>query len=172
MEELKTLFGEGSLTYDEFTAKCQEQNIKLANLGSGLYVDKAKLDRTNNSLNELKEQYKALADNTKTYEADMKELLAFREEKANQGFMDKITGAKIDNKYAKFVLSEVKSQVNEENKFDDVLAKYVKENPQFLTTRTGVFTKGTSTPDLESGSEPSKSENQQMNEIFRSFREN
>ena len=43
MEELKTLFGEGSLSYDEFTAKCLEQNIKLANLGSGLYVDKAKL---------------------------------------------------------------------------------------------------------------------------------
>ena len=172
MEELKSLFNGGSLSYDEFTTKCQEQNIKLANLGSGLYVDRAKLDRANTSLNELKEQYRTLADGTKDYEANMKELEALKAEKENQGFMDKISGAKIDNKYAKFVLSEVRSQVNEENKFDDVLAKYVKENPQFLTSRQGVFSKGTSTPDLENGQQPAKSVNEQMNEIFRSFKEN
>lgn len=172
MEELKTLFDGGSLSYDEFTAKCKEQKIELANIGNGGYVSREKLNKEIAKTAELREQYNQLVNGTKDYDANMKELETLRAEKENQGFMDKISGAKIDNKYAKFVLSEIKSQVTEENKFDDVLAKYVKENPQFLTTRTGVFTKGTSTPDLESGSEPTKSINEQMNDIFRNFREN
>ena len=169
MEELKTLFGEGSLTYDEFSAKLSEGNIKLANLKSGSYVDKAKLDKANSSYSELQNKYNELFESTKNYEADKKELETFRAEKVNREYFDKITGANVDNKYAKFVLSEIKSNMNENDKFEDALAKYVKENPQYLTTKQGVFKFGTTTPNLEGGNAPedNKTINQTMNDIIR-----
>lgn len=173
MEELKTLFGEGSLSYDEFASKLGENNIKLANLKSGSYVDKAKLDKVNTSYSELETKYNALVESTKNYEAEKKELETFRTEKANKELIDKITNAKIDNKYAKFVLSEINSMVDDNNKFDDVLAKYVKDNPQYLVTRQGVLRFGT-LPDLEKGNSPvdNKSTNQTMNDIIRNRGEN
>lgn len=169
MEELKSLFGEGSLTYDEFETKLSEGGFKLANLKTGSYVDKAKLDKANSSLSELQSKYNDLIESTKNYEAEKKELEDFRAEKANKDFLDKITGAKVDSKFAKFVLSEIKSSMGENDKFEDVLAKYVKENPQYLTTRQGVFKFGKTSPDLEGGSSPedSKTANQTMNDIIR-----
>ena len=106
-------------------------------------------------------------------EAEKKELETFRTEKANKELIDKITNAKIDNKYAKFVLSEINSMVDDNNKFDDVLAKYVKDNPQYLVTRQGVLRFGT-LPDLEKGNSPvdNKSTNQTMNDIIRNRGEN
>ena len=46
MEELKSFFGEGSLTYEEFSQKLGEakDTIKLVNLKTGNYVDKSKND--------------------------------------------------------------------------------------------------------------------------------
>lgn len=171
MEELKSLFGDGSLSYDEFASKLAENNIKLANLKSGAYVDKAKLDKANTSLSDLQAKYDELVESTKTYEADKKELETFRTEKVNKESIDKILEAKIDNKYAKFVLSEIKSSLGKDDKFEDALTKYVKENPQYLTTRQGVLKFGT--PDLEQGNAPEqKSINQTMNDIIRSRGEN
>lgn len=169
MEELKTLFGDGSLTYDEFSTKLNEGNIKLANLKSGSYVDKAKLDKANSSYNDLQTKYNELFESTKNYEADKKELEAFRAEKVNKDYFDKIAGANIDSKFSKFVLSEIKSSMQENEKFEDALAKYVKENPQYLTTKQGVFKFGTTSPNLEGGGSPSdnKTINQTMNEILR-----
>ena len=174
MDELKSLFGEGSLSYDEFSSKLAENDIKLANLKTGTYVDKAKLDKANTNYNDLKTKYDSLVESTKNYEADKKELETFRTEKVNRENLDKVIGAKVDSKYAKFVLSEVKSNMGENDKFEDSLAKYVKENPQYLTTRQGVFKFGTSSPDLEKGNAPTnqKTTNQTMNEIIRSRGEN
>lgn len=172
MDELKSLFGDGSLSYDEFASKLAENNIKLANLKSGAYVDKAKLDKASTSLSELQSKYDELVASTKNYEADKKELETFRTEKANKESIDKILGAKVDSKYAKFVLSEIKSNLGENEKFEDALTKYVKENPQYLTARQGVLKFGT--PDLEKGNAPEnkKTTNQTMNEILRSRGEN
>lgn len=169
MEELKTLFGEGSLTYDEFATKLSDGNIKLANLSNSAYVEKVKFDKVNNKYRELETKYNELETNMGNYEADKKELEAFRAEKVNREYFDKITGANVDNRYAKFVLSEVKSSMQDNDKFEDVLTKYVKENPQYLTTRQGVFKFGSSTPNLEGGSSPedNKTINQTMNEIIR-----
>lgn len=54
MEELKTLFGENALTYPELEALLKESGeIKLANLKSGLYVSKEKLERAEQKNAEL-----------------------------------------------------------------------------------------------------------------------
>lgn len=47
----------------------------------------------------------------------------------------------IDDKYKKFVLSEIRSQVNDDNDFESVYESYVAENPQFLGEKPPVTTK-------------------------------
>ena len=42
--DLKALFADGALTYDEFLARLQEQKINLANIAEGGYVSKNKYD--------------------------------------------------------------------------------------------------------------------------------
>lgn len=168
MESLKSVFNNGVLTYEEFEAKCKENNIKLANLESGEYVDKEKLTRTNTSLNELKDKYARLVEDTKDYESNKKELNLLKQEKENDNLLSKIHEAKVDNKYAKFVLSEVKGKVDDNNSFDDVLKGYVKENPHFLETRSSVYLKGSSSPNLENANgNPQETENEIMNNIIR-----
>lgn len=169
MEELKSLFGENALTYDEFEAKVNaDSNIKLANLKTGMYVDKSKLDKSTSSFNELEAKYNKLVEDTKTYEADKAELEAYKTEKANNELLSQISNAKVDSKYSKFVLSEVKSAMKDNEKFEDVLTKYVKDNPQYLTIRQGIFKTGASTPNLEQGNPNNeKTENQTMNELIR-----
>ena len=45
MEILKELFGEKTLTYEDFVNALNERkDVKLANLAEGRYVDKDKLD--------------------------------------------------------------------------------------------------------------------------------
>ena len=169
MEELKSLFGEGSLTYDEFESKINENgNIKLANLKSGAYVDKAKFEKANSNYSELEAKYNTLFESTKNYETERQELETYRQEKVTRDELDKITNAKVDSKYAKFVLSEIKSTIKEGEKFDDVLANYVKANPQYLAVRQGVFKFGTSTPNMENnGSGANLTVNQTMNDLIR-----
>ena len=43
-EELKELFGENTLSYDDFTKAVEEKGMKLANLSAGGYVAKSKYD--------------------------------------------------------------------------------------------------------------------------------
>ena len=64
MEELlKELFGEESLTYEQFSSKVVEKGYKLADLKSGKYVDKKKYEDEVNakesSIKDLQEQLKA-----------------------------------------------------------------------------------------------------------------
>ena len=68
MEELKALFGEGSLSYEEFSQKLGEaSDIKLANLSSGNYVDKAKYEKLEKKYNDWQTKYSALDESTKGY---------------------------------------------------------------------------------------------------------
>lgn len=174
MEDLKSLFGEETLSYEQFTEKVSNANIKLANINAGGYVEKAKLDKQITSNKELQAKYDELVKNTENYEAITQELNSLREEKTNNELAKQIHNANVDDKFAKFVLSEVRSIMKEGDKFEDVLSKYVKDNPQYLTQRQGAFRFfGSSTPNLEQGNQANtKSENETMNDIFRNFRRN
>lgn len=172
MEELKNLFGEETLSYEQFAEKLNTaDDLKLVNMKSkdNGYVAKEKLDKVLHSYNELKTKYSALLDETATHAKDLEELQAMRVEKDNADKLEKIRQAKIDDKFAKFALSEIKNSTKENEKFEDVLAKFVKENPQYLTSRQGVFAFGASSPNLEQGNNANtESTNSIMNKIFRS----
>lgn len=57
MEELKKLFGDKALTYAELEAALKDnKEVKLANLATGQYVDKAKFAAAETQANDLKAQ--------------------------------------------------------------------------------------------------------------------
>lgn len=169
MEELKSLFGEGSLSYDEFEQKLGEagETIKLANLKSGNYVDKAKFEKLEKGLEDYKTKYSALEESTKGFDElksqfddvsnKYNELLG-KQEVAEK--MDKIKGANVNDKFAKFVYNEVNALVSDEKDFQTVLSEYLKENSQFINSKSTYV-------DLQNGGATVKSANEKMNDFIR-----
>ena len=169
MEELKALFGEGSLSYDEFEQKLGEagETIKLANLKSGNYVDKAKFEKLEKGLEDYKTKYSALEESTKGFDelksqfddvsTKYNELLG-KQEVAEK--MDKIKGANVNDKFAKFVYNEVNALVSDEKDFQTVLSEYLKENSQFINSKSTYV-------DLQNGGATVKSANEKMNDFIR-----
>ena len=138
MEELKSLFGDGSLSYEEFEQKLGEtKEIKLANLESGNYVDKDKYTR-------IEKKYNALL--TKQDEAEK---------------LAEIDNANVNPKFAKFVYSEVNGLVNDGKDFKTALSEYLKDNAQFLKEGQGTFV------NLQNGNGGTKSDNDKFNEQLR-----
>jgi len=69
MEFLKSIFGDQALTYDQLAEKLKDnKDIKLANLASGQYVDKAKLDAKISELNAANQTIKELQDTVKKFD--------------------------------------------------------------------------------------------------------
>ena len=170
MEELKTLFGEGSLSYDEFSQKLNEagETIKLANLKNGGYVDKSKYDKLEKGLEDYKAKYATLEESTKGYE-QLKSQYDDISNKYNdllgkQDLADKMSLIKksnVNEDFAEFVYSKVNALTNDKKDFQTALGEYLKEHKQYLTSQKGTFV------NLESGSTPPKSANEIMNNLIR-----
>lgn len=169
MEELKALFGEGSLSYEEFSQKLGEAgDIKLANLSSGNYVDKAKYEKLEKKYNEWQTKYSALDESTKGY-GDLQakydalktdfDALVTKQEEAEK--MALISGANVNPKFAKFIYAEVSSMTNESKDFKTALAEYLKDNKEFLNQKQGTYV------DLEGGTLQPKTANEKMNDFIR-----
>lgn len=169
MEELKSLFGDGSLSYSEFEQKLNEagDSIKLANLKSGNYVDKAKFEKLEKGLNDYKTKYGELEESTKGFAELQKqyddisgkynELLAKQDMSEKMGL---ISEANVRKEFAEFVYSKVNAQVSDDKDFKTVLSEYLKDNSQFINT-TSTYV------DLQNGEGTKKSANDKMNEFIR-----
>lgn len=173
MEELQALFGDGSLSYNEFEQKLTEagETIKLANLKSGNYVDKAKFEKLEKGLEDYKTKYSALEESTKGYtELQTKfddvskkyEELLGKQEIAEK--MGKIKSANVEDRFAKFVYSEVNALIDDKTDFQTALTKYLKENAQFVNGGKSTYV------DLQNGLGGQKSDNAKINEQIRNFR--
>lgn len=170
MDELQELFGEGTLSYADFSAKLNEHGIKLANIKAGGYVDKAKYDKLSAEFT----KYKTDNDASKyaDYDSIKTELETLKAEKADAELAKEVAAANVDTKFQKFVMSEVKPLVTEQKDFKACLADYLKENPQFVVNsqRQGVFQKS-SQPNFDDGNKGgAPSTNKKMNEILRGAR--
>lgn len=170
MEELKSLFGEGSLSYEEFSQKLGEaKDIKLANLKTGNYVDKAKFDKLEQSNTEWQNKYSALEESTKgygelqtTYDALKTEFETLKSKQEESEKMGLISSANVNPKFAKFIYSEVSSQVSESKDFQTALNEYLKDNKEFLNIQKAPFV------NLEQGVAKPQSANEKMNNFIRS----
>ena len=171
MEELKSLFGEGSLSYEEFSQKLGEaSDIKLANLKSGNYVDKAKYEKLEKGFNDYQTKFEALTESTKGFE-ELKasyeditgkyEALQKKQEEADK--MEKVKDANVDDEFAEFVYSKVEAMTNNDKDFQTALDEYLAEHKQYLK---GATTKNTFV-NLENGVGTPKSANEKMNDFIR-----
>lgn len=175
MEELKGFFGEngtGSITYDQFNEALTKSGMKLVDINKGGYVDKGKYDRLDGeykkfkSENNIEEAMKKYAD----YDQIKEELSGYKAREEEAKLLKEVKDAGIDDKFARFVLSEVKAKATAENKdFKKCLEAYAKENVQFRSQSQKVFTMGSSAPIGDKEAE-SKGINEKMNEMFRGFR--
>ena len=170
MDELQEIFGDGALSYADFSAKLNEHGIKLANIKAGGYVDKGKYDKLAGEYAKYKQEndVSKYAD----YDTIKTELEQLKAEKADAELAKEVAEANVDAKFQRFVTTEVKALVTEKKDFKACLAEYLKENPQFIvnTQRQGVFQKG-SQPNFDDGDKGgAPSTNKKMNEILRGVR--
>lgn len=171
MEELKSLFGEESLNYEQFEQKLTEaQGIKLANLKTGNYVDKAKYEKVEKSISDLQEKFNALSDNTKGYEELKANYETIKAEK--DALQDKLNGiekvnlvkdAGVDKEFVEFVCDKVSKLTDENKDFQTALKEYLEENKKFLVVPKGSYV------DLQYGQKADEDVNAKFNKAIRSL---
>lgn len=173
MEELKELFGDGSLSYEQFAEKVDGAKLKLVNLESGNYVAKKKYTDAQASADEYKTKYDELFAKVGDYDkikADFEEInTKYGELQAKQEMADKmelVSKANVQPKFAKFVYSEVNALTDDKKDFQTALSEYLKNNAQFINGGKGTFV------DLQNGVGSQKSENAIFNERIRKLRGN
>ena len=170
MDELQELFGEESLSYADFTAKLNEKGIKLANIKAGGYVDKGKYDKLAGEYAKYKQEndVSKYAD----YDTLKAELEKLKAEKEEAEFVAKVAEAKVDAKFQKFVVAEVKPLMSDKKDFKTCLDEYLKENPQFVENvqRRGVIRSGSQVSLDEGSGAGAKNINQKMNDFIRGAR--
>lgn len=174
MEELKALFGDQAISYEEFEKKLADSGdtIRLANLKTGMYVNKGKLDKQIKRF----EKYKAKNESKEEAEQDMdaqyaslkaeydsmsKKYATLLKKQDMAEKMDLISKANVDKKFAEFVYSKVDPQVSRSKDFQTALGEFLKDNSQYLSASKGTFV------DLQNGNSGTKSPNQRMNDFIR-----
>lgn len=170
MDELQELFGDEALNYADFSAKLSEKGIKLANIKAGGYVDKGKYDKLAGEYAKYKQEndVSKYAD----YDTLKAELEKLKAEKEEAEFVAKVAEAKVDAKFQKFVVAEVKPLVSDKKDFKTCLDEYLKENPQFVENvqRRGVIRSGSQVSLDEGSGAGAKNINQKMNDFIRGAR--
>ena len=185
-EELKELFGENSLSYDDFSKAIEEKGMKLANLSSGGYIAKSKYDDDVKKAKNLdyKKKYEDLEASIQGDDginAKLKNITTERDdykskyEDLNSKYSileatNKVTSAGIKPEFAKFVASEVLGQVSDTLDFDTALKAYKAKNPQYNSETT--IKKVGSSLNLSGKEQNNQNEtNKTMNELIRSVRD-
>lgn len=172
MEELKSLFGEESLNFEQFSQKLAEagETIKLANLKSGNYVAKSKYDKQLKSFEKYKSEVgKAPTIDNKLqskYDSLQKEYNTLKEKQDQAEKMNLLNNSNVNPDFSEFVYSKVNSMVNESKDFKACLDEYLGEHKQYIKASQHTFA------NLESGNGAVKSENQKINEQIRKMRGN
>lgn len=173
-EGLKQFFGEDgntAITYDQLEKGITEKGIKLADLSLGGYVSKDKFDEQVRKYND----YKSKNDVSKfaDYDAIKQELDTLKAEKADRELMSKLGSKKVKSEFQKFVLSEIKSKVDDKTDFDKAMEDYLKENKQYIAEDNPppkTFFKNTTVP-LENGAGGEPNTNKIMNDMLREARQ-
>lgn len=170
MDELRELFGDGSLTYEDFNTKVTEKGYKLADLSKGAYIAKDKADRQQAKLQAEYDEYRSKNDVSKyaDYDAIKTERDALLSEKKAHELNAILSAANVPDQFKKFVTAEVGASVTETKDFKTCLAEYLEANPQFVaqTNPNNVFFKNTQPP-LTGGNGSIKTPNKDFNDWIR-----
>ncbi len=147
----------------------------MKKMGSTIEDSKSKDDKISDleaKLVDLKRENKSLkTDNGNlnlTIEENKKSLENLQEitnENKNLKAEIKMKGSKVKEEFSKFVMSEVMSQVDENNNFETVLENYKKENPQYFGEN--VVKKVQSSPSVGKGENNQTTADDIMNNLLR-----
>lgn len=89
MEFLKDVFGDKSLTYDEFQGALQDsKDIKLGNLATGEYINKSKYETLKTKFDDVDGRLKTANTKLEGYDPEWKNTVIEAEEKANKKIQD------------------------------------------------------------------------------------
>ena len=185
-DELKELFGDKALSYDDFTKQVEGKGIKLVNLSAGGYIAKNKYDDDVKKAKNLDykkkfEDLQASIEGDDGVNAKLKNITTERDdykskyETLNKEYSilnatNKVTNAGIKPKFAKFVANEVLEMTSDSIDFDTALKSYKAKNPQYNAETTVV--KKNSSIDLGGNSQTNQNgTNQIMNDLIRSARD-
>lgn len=185
-EELKELFGDKALSYDDFTKAIEGKGIKLVNLSAGGYVAKSKYDddvKKAKGLDYKKkfEDLQASIEGDDGVNAKLKNLTTERDEYKSKyealnkdysilNATNKVANAGIKAEFAKFVANEVLGMTSDTLDFDTALKSYKTKNPQFNVESTVI--RKNSSVDLGGKEQTNPNEtNQIMNDLIRSSRD-
>ena len=185
-EELKELFGDKTLSYDDFTKAIEGKGMKLANLSAGGYVAKSKYDEDikKAKATDYKKKFEDLQASIEGDEgmnAKLKNITTERDdykskyEALNKDYSiltakDKVIHAKVKPEFAEFVANEVFKMTSDTIDFDTALKSYKAKNPQYNAEATVI--KKNSSVDLGGKEQTDQNEtNQIMNDLIRGSRD-
>lgn len=165
MDELKDLFGDESLDYATFEQKLTDSGMKLVNLKSGGYIDKAKYDKLAGDFT----KYKTENDVSKyaDYDSLKAEVEQLRAEKLEAGYMSEAAEAGVDEKFREFVVSKAKAGISKDKDFKSCLTDYLKDNQQFIVKQQQPKYFGTTSLDMSGKNNAEKTTSQKMNDFLR-----
>lgn len=167
----KSFFNEGeAISYDQFNQKLTESGMKIVDINAGGYVDKNKYDRM---VNEYAD-YKSKNDVSKyaDYDKIKADLEQYKIKEVEQQKTDKIKKAKVDDKFVRFLISEVDNMVTDKEDFDKCLEKYLKDNPQYISENKPAIVFNSGAHIEGDGRNPnSQSTNKFMNDLIRKARQ-
>ena len=142
----------------------------------GLDLDKETIDTImaehGKIMTGLREQVDNYKDEVATYKStieenqkSLSELESIRNERNDLKAEAQMSGSNVKKEFQKFVRSEVMANVNDETDFATALETYKKDNPQYFGGSTVKVVQ--SSPNLNTGGNPSQSSSDIMNDIIR-----
>lgn len=112
---------------------------KFVDLETGKYVDKDKYNKLQDKLSTAEKELADYKESTKDYETLKSENETFKTEKADNEMKSKLTKLGISDKFYKYVKSDIADgtlKIGDDEKTNkDAVAKYLKDNPSFATTK-------------------------------------
>ena len=187
-EELKELFGENSLSYNDFTKAIESKGMKLANLSAGGYVAKNKYDDDLKKAKNLdyKKKYEDLEASIQGDDginAKLKNITTERDdykskyEDLNSKYSileatNKVVNGGIKPEFAEFVASKILKETSDTIDFDTAFKSFKAKNPQYNSEVTVTRKKVGSSLGLDGKEKNNQDEtNKTMNDLIRSVRD-
>lgn len=150
-EKIETIMGEYGKSINTLKNEKEEVITKYSEL--------------QNQFNELDKNFKSSSSNYESLEKQLNDLKPKYEEASNKLFdyetIQKMNEFGVDERFNKFVKTEVQGLVTDEIKFEDALTKYLEENPQYK--KSGEVKKLNSSISFKGNAEKTMSKNEIMN---------
>lgn len=144
------IMAEHGKTISDLKEQISDLKTNVGNLKEEMEIDKETIEKLYTEVDEKNET--------------LKNLEGVTNEKNDLQMQLQMRDVDVKPEFLKFVTSEVKQSINDENTFDDVLKKYKEDNPQYFGET--VIKKTQTSPDLKSDVIPTKT-NDIMNDILR-----